>query len=68
MQGAASFTDWGWLLYLAIPCYAFYKLCINFILPYFKKPKVAPVVIDEAEQKRAERAAGRAERRQQKRR
>ncbi|MEW5307272.1 MAG: hypothetical protein WDW36_009679 [Sanguina aurantia] len=67
-QAAASFTIWGWWLFLLVPAYGLWVLVTKVLWPWWRSPKAAPPVVDEVERKRADRAQVRAERRQAKRR
>jgi hypothetical protein len=58
-------SAWFWILFLIPPGFALYKLCANFIVPWFMSSDKDPV-IDEATRKKMERAEKRAERRRNK--
>jgi hypothetical protein len=65
VQLLAAFTNWGWLLYLAIPGYATYKLFEKVFIPMLKPKQEA--AIDPEMLKKMEKAERRSERRRMKR-
>jgi hypothetical protein len=68
VQLLASFTDWGWYVFLLVPIFGVYLLVTKIILPLMaanKKQQEEPM--DEATRKRLERTQQRADRRRVKR-
>jgi hypothetical protein len=65
VQVLASFTFYGWYLYLVVPIYGGYMLTTKVIMPMFAKQK--EVEVDPATLKKLEKAEKRSERRRVKR-
>lgn len=67
VQVVASFSKWGWYLYLVVPLFAVYMAATRLIIPMYKASKQEEVEVDEATRKRLDRTQMRAERRRVKR-
>lgn len=67
VQVLASFTKWGWYVYLVVPLFAIHLAATKLIIPMYKASKQQEVELDEATKKRLERTQMRAERRKVKR-